>query len=117
MVVEDEALIAELIGDVLVEKGFSVHLVSNAGDALRHLVSGAQVDVLFTDINLPGTMDGSALAQRARELRPGLPIVFSSGRWHILDELRAMPASVCLPKPCSPTQICAAVDSLIARLH
>ena len=45
----------------------------------------APVDVLFTDINLPGGMDGVVLARRARELLPELPVVYASGRVNMLD--------------------------------
>ena len=69
LLVEDEFLIAEWAAESLSEQGFAVKTVTNAGDALRHLAS-APVDVLFTDINLPGGMDGAALARRARELLP-----------------------------------------------
>ena len=69
LVVEDEALIGEMIADALQEQGFDVFLVSNAADALRHVESGAAVDALFTDVHLPGGMDGSELASRVRSLR------------------------------------------------
>ena len=59
--VEDEALISEWVREALSEQGFAVQTVANAADALRYLNSGP-VDVLFTDINLPGGMDGTALA-------------------------------------------------------
>ena len=71
LLVEDEFLIAEWVAESLSEQGFAVKTVTNAGDALRYLAS-APVDVLFTDINLPGGMDGAALARRARELLPDL---------------------------------------------
>src|ERR1700689_4234384 len=79
LVVEDEFLISEWVSQSLSEQGFAVQTVSNAADALECLAS-AQVDVLFTDINLPGGMDGTALAWRARELNPHLPVVYASAR-------------------------------------
>ncbi len=57
--------------------------VANAADALQRLAS-VPVDVLFTDINLPGGMDGAALARRAREMRPHLPVVYASARATLL---------------------------------
>ncbi len=66
--VEDELLISEWVAEALAEQGFAVLTATNAADALAHLAS-VPVDVLFTDINLPGGMDGAALARRARELR------------------------------------------------
>ena len=54
LVVEDEVLISRLIAEVLSENGFAVHAVAAAEEALRYLEVGADVDVLFTDINLAG---------------------------------------------------------------
>ncbi len=67
LLVEDEYLISEWVAQSLSEQGFAVQTATNAADALGHLTSD-QVDVLFTDINLPGDMDGAALrAPRARD--------------------------------------------------
>jgi len=85
----------------LSEQGFAVHCVSNAADALRHLAS-APVDVLFTDINLPGGMDGWTLARRARELLPNLSVVYTSGRVSRLDPEVRVPGSILVPKPYMP---------------
>ena len=117
LLVEDEALVCAMICDALLEHGFEVHAVSNAGDALKYLRDGAPVDVLFTDINLPGEIDGALLAQQARAMRPDLPVVFASGRWGLLDRLRMVPGTVCLPKPYSPERACAVVDQLVATRH
>ena len=97
--------------------GFAVHAVESAREALSYLASNASVDVLFTDINLRGDMDGSMMAQRARLLRPNLPIVFASGRWNLLEPLKTVPHSIVLPKPYSPLHAVAVVERLIARLH
>jgi len=77
LLVEDECLIAAWAAECLSEQGFAVQTASHAGEALRHLAS-APVDVLVTDINLPGGMDGAALARRARELLPQLPVIYAS---------------------------------------
>ena len=79
LVVEDEFLISEMMVEALAEQGFEVHAAANAEDALRHLARGEPCDVLFTDINLAGGIDGAALSRSARELRPGLPVVYASG--------------------------------------
>lgn len=117
LVVEDEVLISELISEALHERGFDVYVVSNARDAYRYILSGLPVDVLFTDINLPGEIDGAALAQRVREMWPELPIVFASGRLSLLGHLRTIPCAAFLAKPYSPDQACAAVEELIAVRH
>ncbi len=114
LVVEDEFLISEVVCEALREGGFSVHAVGDAETALSEIAAGRPIDLLFTDINLPGPMDGEALAAAARQLRPDLPVVYASGRWGLLDVLRTMPRSVVLPKPYSLTRACAAVEGLLA---
>jgi len=101
LIVEDEFLISEWVARSLSEQGFDVRTVTNAADALRHLAS-LPVDVLFTDINLPGGMDGAALAWRAREIRPDLPVVYASARATMLKQDARVPGSMVVPKPYEP---------------
>ena len=81
LLVEDEFLLCDMIAEVLAEHGFEVFAVANAKDALRHLTCGSPCDILLTDINLAGSIDGAALARLARELRPNLPVVYASGSY------------------------------------
>jgi CheY-like chemotaxis protein len=98
LVVEDELMISEMVAQSLSDQGFAVHTATNAADALRFLASDP-VDVLFTDINLPGDMDGAALARRARELQPDLPVVYASGRVNTLHQDARVPGAIFVPKP------------------
>jgi CheY-like chemotaxis protein len=115
LLVEDEALIAEIIGEALAESGHTVHAVANAQDAIAHLANGAKVDLLFTDINLPGDVDGIGLAEQARAVNPQLPVLFASGRWWRLEELQKLPNAATLRKPYSPARACEAVELLLAE--
>ena len=115
LLVEDEALIAEIIGEALAESGHSVHAVANAQDAIAHLANGARVDLLCTDINLPGELDGIGLAEQVRALNPQLPVLFASGRWWRLEELQKLPNAATLRKPYSPARACEAVELLLAE--
>jgi DNA-binding LytR/AlgR family response regulator len=101
LLVEDEALIAEIIGEALAE--------------IAHLSNGARVDLLFTDINLPGEIDGVGLAEQARAANPLLPVLFASGRWWRLEELQKLPNAATLRKPYSPARACEAVELLLAE--
>jgi len=101
LVVEDEILINEWVTQSLAEQGFAVQSVTNAADALGHLTSDP-VDVLFTDINLPGKIDGAALARRARELLPDLPVVYASSRATMLAPDARLPGAIIVPKPYQP---------------
>ena len=97
--VEDEFLISEWVSQSLSEQGFDVQTVSNAADALQRLAS-LPVDVLFTDINLPGGMDGAA-----REMLPHLPVVYASARATLLKQDARVPGSIIVPKPYEPALI------------
>jgi DNA-binding response OmpR family regulator len=101
LVVEDEILVNEWVTQSLAEQGFAVQSVTNAADALGHLRSDP-VDVLFTDINLPGKMDGAALARRARELLPNLPVIYASSRATMLAPDARVPGAIIVPKPYQP---------------
>ena len=102
--VEDEFLISEWVAESLSEQGFAVHTASNAVEALRYLAT-EPVDVLFTDINLSGGMDGAALARRARALLPDLPVVYASARANLLDPTLRVPGSIFVPKPYVPALV------------
>jgi two-component system, response regulator PdtaR len=112
LVVEDEVLISNLVADVLSASGFVVHEVTTADEALRYIDSGADIDVLFTDINLPGDMDGAELAARARELRPEMPIVYASGRFKLSDISPLVSRSLFMAKPYDPADVCALLTRL-----
>jgi CheY-like chemotaxis protein len=99
--VEDEFFIREWIAQSLAEQGFAVDSVTNADDALSH-ITRAPIDVLLTDINLPGGMDGTALARRARELRPDVAVVYASAWAALLKHEARVPGSMVLPKPYEP---------------
>jgi CheY-like chemotaxis protein len=99
--VEDEFFIREWIAQSLAEQGFAVDSVTNAADALSHIMR-APIDVLLTDINLPGGMDGAALARRVRELRPGVAVIYASAHAATLQQHARVPGSMVLPKPYEP---------------
>jgi len=117
LVVEDEILISKLIAEVLCENGFAVHAVPDGEEALRYFESGADVDVLFTDISLVGNMDGSMLARQVREQCPELPIVYCSGCHSPSALMPPVPRSMFLRKPYDPTDLCRLLQRLTATAH
>jgi CheY-like chemotaxis protein len=114
LIVEDEALIGLATVEWLSEEGFAVQLAANGEEALRMLRNDDTVDALFTDINLPGNLDGWSLAQRAREMRPDIAVVYASGRWATIDEERAVKDGVFVPKPYQCERIASLLLQLIA---
>jgi len=117
LMVEDEVLISQMITEVLCENGFAVHAVTSAETALRYLDSEPDVDVLFTDINLEGRMDGATLAKLVRARRPDMPIVYSSGRYSPSALSPLMPRSIFLKKPYDPADLCMLLTRLTATEH
>jgi len=78
LLVEDEPHVLDVIRRILVELGYRVLAATNGADALAHLAEPGAVDLLLTDVMMPG-MDGPELARRALEVRPYLRVVFLSG--------------------------------------
>jgi CheY-like chemotaxis protein len=108
LVVEDEALVRFGIVDYLVEQNFEVFEAANADQAIILLNEHADIRVLFTDVDMPGSMDGVRLAAVARRRWPPLRIVVTSGHRTVrLDELPERARF--LPKPYNPAEL----DSLL----
>ena len=101
LVVDDEPLVRMLGAEVLEDAGFLVVEAGNAAEALQKLESHPDVRVLFTDVNMPGEMDGIALAQLAKERRPDIRLLIASGQASPTQE--ELPnGSEFLRKPWSP---------------
>jgi CheY-like chemotaxis protein len=79
LVVEDEVLVRTVVAMYLRDCGFQVVEASNADEAIRVLEAGLAVDIVFSDVNMPGSMDGFALARWLRQKRPGLQLILTSG--------------------------------------
>jgi|HigsolmetaAR203D_1030402.scaffolds.fasta_scaffold00300_27 PAS domain S-box len=79
LVVEDDADLRETVVTALTQLGYRVLQAPNAAAALRVLGGPEQIDLLFTDVMMPGGMLGPALAKQARELRPTIEVLFTTG--------------------------------------
>lgn len=80
LIVEDELLVRELAVAAIADAGFDVVEAANAQEALDILNSRADVGVLFTDVNMPGALDGLALAELVHQHWPAIKLVVTSGR-------------------------------------
>jgi CheY-like chemotaxis protein len=112
LIVEDETLISHLVADWLNDRGFAVHEASSGDEALDYIDHGGAVDVMFTDVNLPGSLDGAELAKRVRAMRPELPIVYASGRFTSDQIAPLVTRSVFVPKPYNPADVCSLLERL-----
>ncbi|OCX20373.1 hybrid sensor histidine kinase/response regulator [Pseudomonas graminis] len=79
LVVDDEPTVRMLVTEVLGELGYSVMEAADSASGLTLLRSDVRVDMLVTDVGLPGGMNGRQMADAARELRPGLKTLFITG--------------------------------------
>ncbi len=79
LVVDDEALVRMLVVDTLEELGYRTLEAGDGPEGLKILRSDIQIDLLITDVGLPNGMNGRQVADAARELRPGLKVMFVTG--------------------------------------
>jgi CheY-like chemotaxis protein len=112
LAVDDDEDVRALIRDVLSPAGFRV-LEAESGEAALHVLeTGETVDLIVTDIVMPG-INGMALARHARRLRPGMRVLFASGYWsHIVT---APAPREFVHKPYRPGQLLARVKRSLAE--
>jgi PAS domain S-box-containing protein len=79
MVVEDDLTVADLTTEMLKVAGYAVFHVKSAADALEALAGGRSIDVVFSDVMMPGGMNGVELAREIRRRWPDLPVVLTTG--------------------------------------
>jgi CheY-like chemotaxis protein len=114
LIVEDEPFIRMAAADIVADIGATPFEAADAGEALAILGAHPEIRLLVTDVDMPG-MDGVALARRARELRPGMPIIVTSA-------LRTLPPGelpedgAFLAKPYGSRQLASAVEGSLGRM-
>ena len=111
LVVEDEFLVRMHAVSLLEEAGFGVLEAANADGAIALLESRKDIRVVFTDINMPGSMDGLRLAHAIRNRWPPVELVLTSGRRRVHN--KEMPErGLFLSKPYRPSELIEMVRSL-----
>lgn len=114
LVVEDEPIILFAVEALLEDAGFTVLAASNGKSAIDLLQDFKDsLRGLITDIRIPGGLNGWDVARRARELRPDLPVVYttgdSAGEW----AAQGVPQSMLLQKPYADAQLLTAISGLL----
>jgi PAS domain S-box-containing protein len=79
LVIDDEPTVRMLVNDALVDRGYVTIEAADGATGLRLLEPPARIDLLITDVGLPGGLNGRQVADAARQLRPGLKIMFITG--------------------------------------
>jgi CheY-like chemotaxis protein len=104
LIVEDEPLVRMGAVNLIEDAGFEVIEAANADEAMRILGSRSDVRVVFTDIHMPGSMDGLKLAHAVRNRWPPIKIILTSGRDLIAEQ--ALPeGGRFFVKPYNPIEI------------
>lgn len=110
LVVEDEIILRMFIADSLRDEGYGVLEAGRAEEALTILDAGIEVDLLVTDVRMPGAMDGMGLALHSKQMAPGRPVIVSSGHLAPDDAERV---DAFLRKPYPTTVLLDLVETLI----
>jgi CheY-like chemotaxis protein len=114
LVVEDEPLMLMDALDLVREAGFEAIGTKNADEAIRILESRDDIRIVFTDVNMPGSMDGIKLAHAVRHRWPPIEIIVTSGL-SLVDVPQLLPErGIFFPKPYTPAQIASALHRLAA---
>lgn len=113
LIAEDEFPVRLTIAEFLRDQGYEVIEVDNADEALAIFKSGKSVDLLFTDVRMPGTMDGCELARRVRAEWPATPIILTSGYSEALLTARSVRDDFVLPKPYRPQAVLTTIRAVI----
>ena len=108
LIVEDEALVRLYAVDTVTAAGFDVVEAASADEAIRILESRSDIRAVFTDIQMPGLMDGLKLAQAVRDRWPPIKIIVTSGR-ELVTEGDLPEGGRFFAKPYDATEICKAL--------
>jgi CheY-like chemotaxis protein len=102
LLVEDNALLRKMVLEAFVDEGFDVVAAETGEQALERSREGS-LDVLFTDIRLPGEITGWEIAEICREANPRLPVIYATGYSH--SRPRPVPGAILFCKPYRTEQI------------
>jgi DNA-binding NtrC family response regulator len=113
LIVDDEKLARVLAADIVSDLGVVVHQAGDAEEALFLLAAHSNIAVLFTDISMPGAIDGMGLALRVNQLRPDIGIIVTSGK-PPLSNVKMPLGGTFLAKPYRPDQLMDVVEKKLA---
>ena len=115
LVVEDEDDLRDVAAGLLSDLGYGVLMANSGPEALEVLKSEAEIDLLFTDIVMPGGLTGVQLYEAARELRPDIPVLYTSGYAHsVVEEIETISDKL-LSKPYVQSTLAKKVRAALER--
>lgn len=116
LVVDDESSVRMLVAEVLTHIGYTVLEAADSKAGLQRLQSDTRIDLLISDVGLPGGMNGRQMVECARQQRPGLPVIFMTGyaQNNVLEHSHLEPGTEVLTKPFAIDALLALVSGLIS---
>lgn len=114
LVVDDEPLLRMFNVDMLSDAGFDVIEAANADEALRLLSLVSDIRVVFTDVEMPGTLNGFELALRVEAQWPDIGVVVTSGR-RLPDAAFGSSGRCFVPKPYAASRVVELIDAFVQR--
>jgi DNA-binding response OmpR family regulator len=114
LLVEDEIVVRSFVAECLRDEGYRVIEAANAMEARAIFISGAAIDVVFTDWQLPGDMNGVELARWIDVEHPGIPLLLTSGLGYAAGWAPLIPRTSFISKPYSPDDVAARIRALIS---
>jgi CheY-like chemotaxis protein len=115
LVVEDETFIRMDAGEMLRAAGFDVLEATNADEAIQMLERDSDIRLIFTDIDMPGSMNGLKLSAAVRDRWPPVRIIATSGHFKIQAGDLPLDARF-IPKPYQPREIISAIHELTGAM-
>jgi CheY-like chemotaxis protein len=112
LVVEDEPLVRELMVEALSERGLKIIEASTGDEALQVFLAHPEIAVVFTDITLPGKLNGCDLAREIHARRPDVSVMLTSGRALPLN-YKIPEGGIFIPKPYSQGAVVRLISSLL----
>jgi DNA-binding NtrC family response regulator len=114
LVVEDEAPIRMIMAEALIDAGFAIREAAHADEALAMLDASAdEIDLLFTDVNMPGSMDGIELAHHVHGAWPQMAMIIASGK-PLPRHAECPPGTRFIPKPYAVDEVVGQSQTLVA---
>ena len=114
LVVEDELLVRLDVADYLEGCGYAVLQASDASDAITLFLARSDIDVVFTDVRMPGQMDGLALAQWIIENRREIAVIITSGDSAKEATMKSLCGAHVFSKPYKPAAVSAKIQEIFA---
>ncbi len=111
LIVEDEFFLRDMVAAYLRECGWNVLEAASGEDALVHLDEAPDIDVVFTDLRLGGTLNGWDVGEAFRQKLPELPVIYTTAR--AIEPQRPVDGSLFFDKPYAPEQIRTACEHLM----